>query len=273
MSSHINEIELTIFDTETTGLDPLAGERIVEIAGIRLKGEKEISVFSSFLNPGRPVSEAAFAVNKITPAMLEGAPPPEKIIPDFLKFSQGSFLCSYNAGFDLGFLNNELKLLGLPVLKGEPVFDVLIMARKLLPGFERYALWFVAEKLGIKNEQEHRALSDVKLTLAVFNKLKEASLKKGMGDFAIFSRLFTYAPAPDDTLSQKVASIRKAIDLKARLKIKYLSVNNAEVSQREIIPKEVREDFKYKYLVGHCCLKNGERTFRVDNILSLEIIA
>lgn len=172
MDRNIEELEFTIFDTETTGLDPKSGDRIVELAAIRFKGENKISSFESLINPGRPVSREAFSVNKISEEMLLSAPSPKEVIPKFIDFIRGSCLCSYNAGFDLGFLNNELRLLGLDEVKDIPVVDILRMARHSIPGLECYALWFVAQTLGIKIKQKHRALSDVELTRGVFYGLK-----------------------------------------------------------------------------------------------------
>jgi len=165
MTENIEEIEFTIFDTETTGLDPACGDRIVELAALRVKGEKKLAEFGALVNPGRAVSPEAFAVNKITPEMLAAAPGIEKIMPQFLEFIKGSYLCSYNARFDLGFLNNELRLLGRPAVEDLIVFDVLTMARRLLPGLERYPLWFVAQKLEVKQMQMHRAMADVRYSL------------------------------------------------------------------------------------------------------------
>src|SRR3989338_8947758 len=130
---NIDDIEITIFDTETTGLEPASGDRIVEIAGIRFKADKRIAAFESLVNPGRPISEAAFEVNRITAQMLEGAPKIEVVMPKFLDFIRGSCICSYNAAFDLGFLNNELKLVGRQLWEDAVVVDILKMARRLLP--------------------------------------------------------------------------------------------------------------------------------------------
>ncbi|MDP2941197.1 MAG: exonuclease domain-containing protein [Candidatus Omnitrophota bacterium] len=273
MPKHIDEIEFTIFDIETTGLEPGAGDRVVEIAGLRFKGKERIAVFQALVNPGREVSPAAFAINRISPEMLRDTPGMEEIAPKFLDFILGSCLCSYNAGFDLGFLNNELKLIGRPELEGFVVVDVLRMSRRLLPNLERHALWFVARSLGIQSGQEHRASSDVELTLAVFNRLKEMLARKGITDFASISRLFAINPhLLEDTNAQQAARIQEAIDLGARLKIKYLSRSGVEVTEREVIPKEIKRENGRSYLVGFCCLRNDERTFSIDGILHLEII-
>jgi DNA polymerase III epsilon subunit family exonuclease len=269
----IEDIEFTIFDTETTGLDPGSGDRIVEIAGVRIRGRERLGTFQSFIDPERQISEAAFAVNKITPQMLKDAPTVRKVLPEFLTFSRGSCLCSYNAGFDLEFLNNELNLIGKGGLKDFMVVDLLKMSRRLIPNLSRYALWFVAETLGIKSKQEHRALSDVELTLDVFYRLKEILCAKGIYDFTHFAQLFSVDPDfLKSVIDQKIASIQEAIGLGAKIKIIYLATTGSQVSEREVVPKEVRHEKNRAYLVGFCNLRKEERTFRIDGILRLEIV-
>ncbi len=273
LPGNIDEVEFTVFDTETTGLEPESGDRIVEIAGIRIKGSKRISTFQSLINPGVPISQSAFRVNKITENMLKDAPLPKEILPKFLDFIRGSCLCSYNAVFDLGFLNNELKIIGESLSKEAPTIDILTMAKRLMPGLERYALWFVAESFGVKNKQEHRALSDVEMTLEVFERLSGILKSKGVSDFSNFLSLFGLNVAFSENIhNQKLAKIQEAIDLGVKLNIKYLSRSSAAVSLRDVVPKEIKKDRNNTYLVGHCCLRNEERTFRVDGILHIEII-
>jgi len=273
MNKDIDEVEFTIFDTETTGLEPKDGDRIVEIAGIRVKGNVKMATFQALVNPRQRICEAAFKVNRITPDMLKDAPGIEVIMPDFLNFIRDTCLCSYNAGFDLEFLNNELKLIGKNPLGGIVVADILRMARRLLPGLERYALWFVAENLGLKTQQMHRALSDVELTLEVFNKLKEILRAKGLIDFMHFANLFAISPNLMENLNaQKISQIQEAIDLRVSLRIKYLSISGLEVTEREVIPREIKQENNRSYLVGYCSLRKDERTFRIDGILHLEII-
>ena len=272
MPKHIDDIEFTIFDVETTGLEPEAGERIIEVAGIKLKGVQRLDVFHSLVNSGREVSVEAFAVNKITPEMLKKAPLPERIIPEFMNFASGSVLASYNAPFDMEFLNSELRLANMK-LSGAPVIDILKMAKRLLPGLERYALWFVAKELGIHTEQVHRALSDVELTVRVFHALKKFLNEKGVVDFHNFASLFGLnCRLLDDITNAKIARIQEAMSLGVRLNIKYLSRANAELTERQVLPKEIKKDKGHVYLVGLCFLKNEERTFRIDGILHMEII-
>jgi len=273
MNRHIDEVEFTIFDTETTGLDPSSGDRIVEIAAVRMKGKERLAELQALINPGRQISDAAFRVNHITPEMLKGAPPAAEVVPKFLDFIRGSCLCSYNAGFDIEFLNSELALCAGGSLDDIIVADILKMARRLLPGLERYALWFVAEKLGVKMQQEHRAMADVAMTIQVFEKLKEILAQKGITDFRNFSGLFGLkSRLLDDLANQKLAQIQQALDLRLKVKIKYISSSSAAVTEREVIPKEVRKEYNHYYLVGYCCLKKEERSFRIDGILHLEIV-
>ena len=273
MNRKIEEVEFVIFDTETTGLDPKSGDRIVEIAALRFKGQEKLGQFHSLVNPERQISPRAFEVNRISEAMLQSAPKMEKILPDFLDFIKGSCLCSYNMPFDLGFLNNELALAEQKPLEQPELVDILMMARRLLPELERHALWFVAKTLGIENQQEHRAFSDVQLTWEVFQRLKIMLREKGINEFHNFLHLFGMSQkALNSVNEQKISRIEEAIELGLRLKIKYFSRSLAQVSEREVIPKEIRIDQKQAYLIGFCFLKKEERTFRIDCILDLETI-
>ena len=270
---NLDEIEFTIFDTETTGLEPQSGDRIIEIAAARFKNKEKIADFHTLVNPNRPISQEAFQVNRISEDMLKGAPQIEAVLPQFLNFIQGSLVCSYNAPFDLEFLLNELKIAGGSLSDDIVFIDILKMARRMLPGLQRYALISVAEKLGIKAKQEHRASSDVELAWQVFEKLKDSLNLKGVFDVNNFSSLFSINQKVLDNMnSQKIAEIQEAISLGVRLKIKYLSSSNAEVSEREVMPKEIRQEKNNSYLVGFCCLRNEERTFRIDGILRLQIV-
>jgi DNA polymerase III epsilon subunit family exonuclease len=269
----IDDIEFTVFDTETTGLNPELGDRIVEIAAVRLNHGREIAQFHSLVNPQRPISEAAFRVNRISPDMVAQAPRMEAILPGFMKFIGDSCLCSYNAGFDMAFLHNEIALTGAAFpLQDLVVVDILKMARKLLPSLERHALWFVAEKLGMEERQEHRARSDVALTIAVFDFLTAELRKKGIRGFENMVRLFGLdSDYLRDIHAQRIAELEEAISLGARVRIKYLCGSSARVSERHVVPREVKNDGKHAYLIGHCELRNEERTFRVDNIVDLEL--
>lgn len=269
----IGELEFAVFDTETTGLEPETGDRIIELACVKIQGAQIKGEFQTLVNPQRNIQEEALNVHHITQEMLEKAPLMQEIMPHFLNFISGAVLCAYNAAFDLAFIRKELQLLGQDFPVDIHIIDVLAMARRLLPQLERYSLLFVSESFGIEREQKHRALSDVYMTIEVFNRLKGLLLEKGIDDFANFNTLFGLStPAIEDRRSQKVSRIQEAMDLGVKLKIKYLSSRSAEVTEREVIPRQIKLENNRYYLIGYCNLRKEERIFAIDGILHLEIL-
>jgi len=273
MHKKIDQIEFCVLDTETTGLAPERGDRIIELACVKIKAGQIKTQFHTLINPQRDIPTEALAIHGISQDMLKGAPLMQKVMPEFLKFIQGSHLCAYNAAFDLDFLKKELQLLGQEMPPDIYIIDVLAMARRLLPNFSQYNLAYVAQSLDIAQEQKHRALYDVYTTIAVFNELTNIMRIKGIDDFYTLHSLFGLeSPSLQDIRQQKVSRIQEAIDLKVKLKIKYLSRNSAELSEREVIPKQIKQENNKFYLIGFCCLRKEERIFSVDAILHLEIV-
>lgn len=205
--------------------------------------------------------------------MLHDAPQIKDILPGFLDFVQGSCLCSYNAAFDMGFLNNELALSSMSLPDDIMIVDILTMARRLLLGYERYALWYVAQRLGITATQEHRALSDVTLTVEVFRKLRKITQEKGIVELPSFLSLFGLpGRSVIHANNDKIARIQEAMNLGVRLKIKYLSGSKAEITEREVVPHEIKQEKNRQYLVGYCNLRKEKRSFRIDGILHVEFV-
>ncbi|MDD4940860.1 MAG: exonuclease domain-containing protein [Candidatus Omnitrophica bacterium] len=274
MHRDIGDVDFTIFDTETTGLDPRCGDRIVEIAAMRVRGDRVCARFETLVDPQRPISAGAYAVNHISGEMVRGAPVIGDVLPKFFDFIKGSCLCSYNLPFDLGFLKNEIPAGSNGSLENIPLVDVLAMARRLLPGLERHALSFVAAALGIEQRQEHRALSDVDITWQVFRKLTAALRSKGITDLGHCISLFGVdQQVLRDLTAQKISQIQEAVDDALRLKIRYISNADGAITERTVLPKEIRQDRRHFYMIGFCFLKNEERMFRVDSILDMEAVS
>ena len=122
-------------DTETTGLNPLDGHRIVEIGCVELDNNiptgKE---WHTYLNPERNMPEAAQAVHGLDDKFLSNKPLFKEISTELLNFIEGAELVIHNARFDIGFLNNELKLVNLPIINMEESIDTVQLARKTMPG-------------------------------------------------------------------------------------------------------------------------------------------
>jgi DNA polymerase III epsilon subunit family exonuclease len=172
--------EFVIFDVETTGLSPQAGDRVVEIAALKIKNFKPIDEFQTLINPERPLSMAAFEVNQISAEMLVDAPKACDILPDLVTFLGDAVLIGHNIRFDLGFLHYELQRAGLFKKNLYKGLDTVRLARQMMPHLGRYPLWRVAYALGIQDVQQHRAMADVKITFQVFVKLIMLAEEKDM---------------------------------------------------------------------------------------------
>jgi len=176
--------EFVIFDVETTGLSPMGGDRVVEIAALKIKDLKPVARFQTLVDPCRPVSFAAYEVNGISDKMLVGAPRAKDILPPFLKFVGKSTLIGHNIAFDMNFLYNEMDLCAMKIQEEFETIDTIRLARRLMPTLKRYPLWLVADALGIKESQKHRAMADVELTFEVFSRLVILAHEKNMlGEF------------------------------------------------------------------------------------------
>lgn len=274
MDKKIDDISFIIFDVETTGLEPKSGDRIIEIAALRYKGNKACDSFSCLVNPQRKISPAAFAVNHISQEMLDNAPLANEVLPRFMEYiGADTCLAGYNVGFDIGFLENELQLLGRSLSSDTAVVDIIRMARRVIRNADSYSLANISKQLGIKAPQEHRALSDVELTAGVFGYLVSQLKAKGLDSFMAFYNLFgTNLRITEEINNQRIAAIQRAMDLGVRLKIKYCSGSGAEITEREVDPKEIRQEGKFRYLVGYCHLRKDERTFKINAILNVKIV-
>ena len=163
-----------VFDTETTGLDPAKGDKLVEIGAVELIDHiptgKE---YHQYINPMRSMSEEVIKVHGLTEEFLSDKPTFEEICDDFLAFiGQDSFLVAHNASFDMGFLNWELKAIGKEELSGERVIDTLVIAKKRFPG-SRVNLDELCRRFKIDNSARtvHGALLDAQLLADVYLEL------------------------------------------------------------------------------------------------------
>ncbi|MBT9146963.1 3'-5' exonuclease [candidate division NPL-UPA2 bacterium Unc8] len=180
----------TIFaftDIETTGLDPFRGDKICEIAVLRSRYKQKIASFHSLIDPGRNISPAAYAVNGITEEMLIGKPKFAEVATEILDVLHKAVIVCHNAPFDIGFLESEINLMGLTIPEF-PVIDTLIISRRYF-NFQGNNLNSVARCLGVKIDQQHRAMSDVITTEKIFWELiKDLQRRGGVNTLAdVFS--------------------------------------------------------------------------------------
>ncbi|MFH1777310.1 MAG: 3'-5' exonuclease [Candidatus Omnitrophota bacterium] len=163
----LQDAVFVVFDVETTGLSAFSGDKICEIAAMKIKGKEIIEHFYSLVNPQRPIGEGAFRIHGITIDLLSNAPTIEDILPDFLKFIKNTVLVAYNADFDISFINAALLQQNQPRLTNRAI-DLLNMARRLMPGMPRYNLGSIARAIGVSFANSHRARIDCELANKIF---------------------------------------------------------------------------------------------------------
>ena len=171
-------------DTETTGLDPNQGHRIIEIAAVEINNRQlSENQFHMYVNPERDIDAAAQEVHGITLEFLKDKSFFKDIAEDFLSFIRGSELIIHNAPFDIGFLNMELGRMGLSNVEDhiEKVTDSLVMARELRPG-QRNNLDALCRAYKVDNSKRshHGALLDAQLLSEVY-----LNMTRGQEDIAI----------------------------------------------------------------------------------------
>ena len=187
----IRNAEFIVFDVETTGLSPLDGDRIIEIAAIKLKDLKPVATFHSLINPLRDIPQSATNINQITAEMLTDAPTAEAFLPGIIDFIGGGCVVGHNVKFDLNFLCHELSLSGRKLREETPAIDTLKMAKALIPYLSNYKLSHIAGALGITIGETHRALSDVQLTVDVLIRLMDMAGDRNIEDLKEFCRQFS----------------------------------------------------------------------------------
>jgi DNA polymerase-3 subunit epsilon len=161
-----------VLDTETTGLDPKQGHRLIEVAGLEIRNRRVTrDSFHRYLNPEREIDQGALAVHGLTSDFLQDKPRFADVAGDLLDYLRDAELIIHNAAFDLGFLNHELARLDLPPVESvcAGVIDTLKLAREMHPG-KRNNLDALCERYQVSNAHRtlHGALLDAELLAEVY---------------------------------------------------------------------------------------------------------
>lgn len=162
-----------VFDTETTGLDPATGDRIVEIGALELVNRCETGrVFHAYFNPQMPMPDIAFQIHGLSDAFLSDKPLFEDRVEDFLDFIEDSPLVAHNAMFDYGFLNAELGNCGRLHIVRSRIVDTLALSKSRHPG-AKHSLDALCTRYGIDRSHRtlHGALLDAQLLAQVYVEL------------------------------------------------------------------------------------------------------
>jgi DNA polymerase-3 subunit epsilon len=176
----LSELTFTVFDTETTGLNPSQGDEIIQIGATRIVNGKLLrsESFEQLVDPQRPLAPESAKIHGITSEMLRGQPTIDKVLPAFHAFAADTVLIAHNAAFDMRFLQLKEGETGLRF--DQPVIDTLLLSAVIHPNQESHRLEAIAERLGLTIIGRHTALGDAIVTAEVFQKLVPLLAEKGI---------------------------------------------------------------------------------------------
>jgi DNA polymerase-3 subunit epsilon len=167
----LTDLTYSVFDTETTGLEPSNGDEIIQLGAVRIVNNRLLrqEVFDQLVDPVIPVKPEGIPIHGITDAMLNGQPRLDLVLPAFHEFCAETVLVAHNAAFDMRFL--QMKEQSLGVRFTQPVLDTLLLSAVIHPNQESHRLESIADRLGIRVMGRHTALGDAYVTGEVFLKM------------------------------------------------------------------------------------------------------
>lgn len=167
----LTDLTYTVFDTETTGLNPSEGDEIIQIGATRVVNGKLLrqESFEQLVDPKRRLTPESIPIHGIQPEMLVGKPTIDKVLPAFHAFAADTILIAHNAAFDMRFLQLKEKMTGLRF--DNPVLDTLLLSAVLHPNQESHRLEAIVDRLNLKIVGRHTALGDAIVTAEVFIKM------------------------------------------------------------------------------------------------------
>jgi DNA polymerase-3 subunit epsilon len=220
-----------ILDTETTGLNPATGDRVIEIGCVEVVDRRLTErTFHYYINPERDIDAGAFAVHGLSREFLSDKPVFGNIVDQLIEFVDGAEIVIHNAAFDLGFLDNEFALLKRPPFRGlaSNIVDTLLDARQMFPG-KRNSLDALCDRFSISNEHRtlHGALLDAQLLAEVY-----IAMTRGQEDLSI--DLIDYTVGADASGHTKA--------LPSTLKV--MAANSDDLAQHEKVLAEIAKSSK-----------------------------
>ena len=263
----LDELAFTFVDVETTGLTPATGDRVCEIALLRVQGDRELARFESLVHPQRPMPPDALAVHGITDAMLVGAPTFATLLPQIHALLQDAVLVAHNAHFDVGFLRHEWQLAG-------HTFPFLVVADTLALAQARYrfshnSLGAIASELGVTPTALHRAMADVCTTWQVWQRFMADMRQEG--PVMLAHVLYPHSRRPVEELIAMVTILEEALPTGKALELRY-QPEKAPTTVRVVQPLEVYYERGHGYMRAFCHLRREERHFRLDRIAELKLL-
>ena len=176
----LTELTYTVFDTETTGLDPQGGDEIISIGAIRIVNGHLLSeeTFDQLVNPNRSIPDASIQIHGIRPEMLAGKPSIEAVLPMFQRFAEDTVLVAHNAAFDMRMLQLKEAVSGIQFIN--PVLDTMLLSAVIHPAHNNHNMMPIAQRLGITIHDRHTALGDATATGEILLKMIPLLQKQGI---------------------------------------------------------------------------------------------
>ena len=167
----LSELAYTVFDTETTGLNPSEGDAIIQIGAARIVNGKLLrqECFEQLVNPGRGIPAASIPIHGITEDMVVGKPRIGEVLPVFHAFAQDTVLVAHNAAFDMRFLQLQEEATGIAF--HQPVLDTLLLSAVVHPHQDSHRLEAIAERFNVTVLGRHTALGDALVTAEIWLRL------------------------------------------------------------------------------------------------------
>jgi DNA polymerase-3 subunit epsilon len=176
----LSDLTFSVFDTETTGLQPSQGDEIIQVGAVRVVNGRLLrqEVFDQLVDPRIPLKPEGIPIHGITEDMVRGQPTIDVVLPAFHEFCAETVLVAHNAAFDMRFF--QMKEDSLGVRFAQPVLDTLLLSAVIHPNQESHKLESIAERLGVNVIGRHTALGDAFVTGEVFLKMIALLADKGI---------------------------------------------------------------------------------------------
>ncbi len=239
-----------VFDIETTGLSP-NNDRITEIGAVKIKNGEILERYNQLINPEIPIPEKIVDLTGITDELVKDKPKISEILPDFYSFIEGANLVAHNASFDVGFIRENLKLLGIDLKN--PVIDTLELCRSLFPTLRNHKLNTVAKHLNVSLENHHRAVDDAKATADIFLICLDILKKKGIQNISEINKKLSNNKnlTKEDTyhiiiFAKNLVGVKNLYRLVTESHLNYFY-------RKPRIPKSLIENYREGLLIGSAC--------------------
>ena len=240
-----------VFDIETTGFSALS-DRIIEIGAVKVEAGKIVDKFSTFVNPKIPIPYRIEHLTGINDEMVMNSETIDVILPQFLEFSRDAIMVAHNAEFDMSFIMQNAKNLGIEY---EATYvDTVALARVLIPSISRYKLDNVAKALGVSLENHHRAVDDAGCTAEIFVKFIEMLKLREIFDLDGVNEFSRSTPEAIKKMPTHHAIIIACNEI-GRINL-YRLVSDAHIKYFNRFPRTPKSEFlKYRegLIIGSAC--------------------